>query len=972
MDVKTVDVEAVFRDFRGCLNTFDEWAASFWSFSALDVEQVFKVGDEVELVAPVTGSLFPSNTTAMCGANGTLTLVHLFQSTRFVPIGNTPVMLQRIDPDGGPLGEPIHHTIGPSGILEITECERNQRYRVSFYPNVSNDHLKALYASYQTVIDELEVRLREAWTDTFQAQWKTYTDAKPLDQRRLLEKAFLRGMGTALYSLWDNFTQLYDLLADIQPNSEKLLAYLSEAELDEFLKLGDDAIARGLLVLSDEPLMFIYLSAIASWIRLLPPQDMSEVMGEITGEVLINLLLLRVAGAMGVVVRLGAQVLSQIKSGRVRQLLELLARQLVGPTLAAHTDAVKPVLLGGPATSIKAIPAVPMRAGDELVSNPVAMARDKAVQRTALVRQEHLDDVPVSGKNPHGDAASSADKTATNGCPVSMVTGEELLTLADGALDGILPFEWSRLYRTSAVEVDCGLGFGWSHSLAHRLSVVGDSVVWTDHENRSTALPLPTTTRPAITNSLAEVAIYLGDLPDELVLAQASRFYHFVNGTLTAISDAYGNRLRISRDFGGRIERVDNGAGRSLFLRYESGRIVAVEYQIQRAKDYEPYVWVTEQSVVSYAYDELGRLVSATNAVGETETYRYDDQHVILERGLAGGASFFWEWERSGKAARCIRHWASFSQMDTRYAWDDDGRVTVFNADGSQEVYVHDQRARLVQRVDPDGAQHFKSYDDNGRLTVEQDPLGAVTAYQYDDAGRLVAVFPGDDEPTSYEHDNGFVRVVRRGEAVWKYERNDQGDVTRKIDPEGHITDYTYNKYGQLIGVWLPDHSCQRLIWNERGQLVEEQLPNGGIKRYRYDDVGRQIAREDEHGALTEYQWDSVGRLVRVVLPGGATREYSYNPYGKITAERDELGRVTRYEYADGLHLISRRINADGTQVNYRYDNVRLLLTEIENEVGETYRLQYHPNGLIQQETGFDGQRTAYVYDLNGNLQEKT
>ncbi|WP_248733242.1 RHS repeat domain-containing protein, partial [Pseudomonas sp. MWU13-2517] len=116
-------------------------------------------------------------------------------------------------------------------------------------------------------------------------------------------------------------------------------------------------------------------------------------------------------------------------------------------------------------------------------------------------------------------------------------------------------------------------------------------------------------------------------------------------------------------------------------------------------------------------------------------------------------------------------------------------------------------------------------------------------------------------------------------------------------------------------------------------------LPNGGIKRYRYDDLGRQVAREDEHGALTQYQWDSVGRLVRVVLPGGACREYSYNPYGKITAERDELGHVTRYEYADGLHLISRRLNADGTQVKYRYDNVRLLLTEIENEVGETYQL---------------------------------
>ncbi|MGY2196391.1 DUF6531 domain-containing protein, partial [Pseudomonas pergaminensis] len=262
----------------------------------------------------------------------------------------------------------------------------------------------------------------------------------------------------------------------------------------------------------------------------------------------------------------------------------------------------------------------------------------------------------------------------------------ELLTLTDGALDGMLPFEWTRLYRTSAVEMDCGLGFGWSHSLAHRLSVSGDSVVWTDHENRSTTLPLPSISRPAITNSLAEAAIYLGSLPDELVLAQASRFYHFRDGVLTAISDAYDNRLRIARDFLGRIERLDNGVGRSLLLRYASGRIVAVDYQVQRIVDEGPYVWVTEQTVVSYAYDDLGRLISATNAVGESEVYRYDDQHVILERGLAGGASFYWEWERAGKAARCVRHWASFSQMDTRYAWDDNGQVTVFNADGSQEV----------------------------------------------------------------------------------------------------------------------------------------------------------------------------------------------------------------------------------------------------------------------------------------------
>ncbi|QRR30587.1 RHS domain-containing protein [Pseudomonas simiae] len=971
LDSKTRDVESVISDFKRCLNHYDAWAESFFSFSALDIEQVFKVGDEVALVAPINRSLFPSTTTATCQANGTLTLVHMFQSSRFVPIGNTPVMVQRIDPTGGPLGEPLHKTIGPSGILEITECDRNQQYRVSFYPNVSTAHFKALYASYQSVIAPLEGWLRAEWTTTFEPLWKGYSEANFLERYLSLHQAYARGFGEALYALWDNIKQMFQWLSDPMGYAEKLLHYLSQDECEKLLKLGTESIAKGLLVLSDEPLLFIYVSAMVSWMRMLPPPYMNELLGEISAEVLINLLLCLATAGMGMAVRLSTKVLGGIKSQRARKWLEHMAGQFGRFRGDDHAELAKPILLSSRATRIKTIPDVPLKAGDQVVANPVPVVRDKA-QRTVLVRQETVDDVPASARNPAGNVAASSDKTATNGCPVSMVTGEELLTLTDGTLDGLLPFEWTRLYRTSAVEMDCGLGFGWSHSLAHRLSVSGDAVVWTDHENRSTTLPLPTASRPAITNSLAEAAIYLGAVPDELVLSQGSRFYHFHDGVMTAISDAYDNRLRISRNYLGQIERLDNGVGRSLFLRYASGRIVAVDYQIERAVDDGPFVWVTEQNVVSYAYDAGGRLVCATNAVGESEVYRYDEQHVILERGLAGGASFFWAWERAGKAARCVRHWASFSQMDTRYAWDDNGQVTVFNADGSQEVYVHDPRARLVQRVDPDGAQHFKSYDDKGRLTVEQDPLGAITACQYDEAGRLVALFPGDDEPTTYEHDNGFVRVVRRGQAVWKYERNDQGDVTRKTDPDGNATDYSYNKYGQLVGVWYPDHSCHRLVWNERGQLLEEQLPNGGVKRYRYDDLGRQVAREDEHGALTQYQWDAAGRLLKLTQPGGATREYSYNAYGKITSERDELGHLTRYEYADGLHLISRRINADGTQVKYRYDNVRLLLTEIENEVGETYRLQYHSNGLIQQETGFDGQRTAYVYDLNGNLQEKT
>jgi hypothetical protein len=48
MDAKTRDVEAVLSDFRRCLNSYETLAQSFLSSSALDVEQVFKVGRDYD------------------------------------------------------------------------------------------------------------------------------------------------------------------------------------------------------------------------------------------------------------------------------------------------------------------------------------------------------------------------------------------------------------------------------------------------------------------------------------------------------------------------------------------------------------------------------------------------------------------------------------------------------------------------------------------------------------------------------------------------------------------------------------------------------------------------------------------------------------------------------------------------------------------------------------------------------------
>src|SRR3546814_20156820 len=106
--------------------------------------------------------------------------------------------------------------------------------------------------------------------------------------------------------------------SDLQANSEKLLEYLTQAELEQLLKASSEAIAKGLMVLSDEPLLFVHMAAFASWLRMLPPQYLAEVVGELRASVLINFLLMRLTGGLGLGLRMSGNVLDRVRSERAR------------------------------------------------------------------------------------------------------------------------------------------------------------------------------------------------------------------------------------------------------------------------------------------------------------------------------------------------------------------------------------------------------------------------------------------------------------------------------------------------------------------------------------------------------------------------------------------------------------------------------------------------------------------------------
>ncbi|EOD78298.1 Rhs family protein [Grimontia indica] len=575
-----------------------------------------------------------------------------------------------------------------------------------------------------------------------------------------------------------------------------------------------------------------------------------------------------------------------------------------------------------------------------------------------------------------GDATQGAGKDVSEGCPVSMVTGEETLQLSDVTLPGALPYTFTRTYKTSSCELNSSLGYGWSHPLSQSLIFEAGKLFWKDAEGKRTQLPEPTESRPEIYNDLAGAAVFLGEKENEYVLAQAGQpFHHFTRrgntAQLTGLSDKYNNRLTIEYDGYQRPQAVINEQGIALWFEYQSGLISAIEFRTLKT-DGSKKEWITERTSFTYHYNENQQLVNALNTAGEGEHYQYNPSNVISLRKMAGGVEFGWQWEGEGKEVRCVHHWSN-TGYDTKFEWDDaSNAVEITYSDGSTAAYQHDENAKLVAQTDPDGAVTKNEFNENGDLVLTVDPLGNETRHVYNDFQQRVLTVLPDGEVIEYQYWRGNLRRVIQGKRNWRYKYNAQGDITEKRDPLGQDTFYRYNGQGQLTEIAYPDGSKHKLAWNRLGMLIGETYPDGSQASYRYDIFGRIIVEKSAIGAVTQYEWDNADRLSKVKLPSGQTKHFEYNAYGKATRVIDENGLETLYDYHPNTDLVSQVIQPDGSTLRYQYENAKNFVTAIINERNETYRIDYYSNGLVRSETTFDGRRFAYEYDLNGKLLKKT
>jgi RHS repeat-associated protein len=408
----------------------------------------------------------------------------------------------------------------------------------------------------------------------------------------------------------------------------------------------------------------------------------------------------------------------------------------------------------------------------------------------------------------------------------------------------------------------------------------------------------------------------------------------------------------------------------------------------------------------SFTYDKEGRILSNTNAQGNTQSKEYNSLgQVVSTTDILGNV--------------------------TRFEYDNKGQLI--------KVILPDNTPNNPN----DNPTASKEYDAAGRVISQTSPTGLVTHYVYDELGRLVETILPDQTPdTLVDNPHTQTEYTAAGRVKAKtdlygnreeYTYDALGHLKQVKDVLGNTTSYTYTIGGQLASITDPRNRTTQFFYDDKARLVETRFFDGASAKTTYDSLGRVQSDTNALGQKTQYEYDAYGQvkavinalnertefeydqrknLVKVTDALGHFTTYTYDQYGRKTATNfetgdkiltgydgynrltnltDENNHTTQYTY-DNLGALTGILQANQAQTSYTYDNLgRLTQIEDANHNKTTYELDAFSRTIAttlpmgqQSQTSFDkyghisstrdynGDSIQYAYDNYGRLDHKS
>ena len=353
--------------------------------------------------------------------------------------------------------------------------------------------------------------------------------------------------------------------------------------------------------------------------------------------------------------------------------------------------------------------------------------------------------------------------------------------------------------------------------------------------------------------------------------------------------------------------------------------------------------------------------------MGYTTLYDYDRQDHIDEITDAEGHKTNIFYNASNMVSRLK---TEVSDKSIRY----DGDKTVFvdytEPQNQYSYYRWDDKGRVIEKVGLCcGIQSKLEYDEDDNVIKRTDANGHVTTYTYDDRGNMLSQTDALGHTERYTYDPVFNLITSyqdKNGNIYVFNYNHTGDLTEITGPCNFNNKFAYNEQGWIISAIDSNNNISVIDYNTEGNKSKYMDAAGNALSFEYDIYGNIIEAFDAKNQKTSYKYDSNNRIVSQTNAIGHETLLSYDKVGNIVRIRNAKNHITAHTY-DALNRMTSQTDAIGGKYLFNYDGKGNLI-KITDPYGKEKIFTWNEKDKLFSQTNAAGETTTYDYDAKGNL----
>ena len=422
-------------------------------------------------------------------------------------------------------------------------------------------------------------------------------------------------------------------------------------------------------------------------------------------------------------------------------------------------------------------------------------------------------------------------------------------------------------------------------------------------------------------------------------------------------------------------------------------------------------------STQTFAYDDAGHQISASDGLGRTTSKQYDAAGNVTQSTDPTGLQTATTYNGSEKPTSIVvslSGQSADSPNDTlnpsyarssSYGYTDaahPGEATTFtNPNGHASNYAYDSFGDLTTVTDAqlnvtkygyDTSRGWKTstvtpagvaagvapgcvppakgcttyaYDAYGHVTTTTDPLGHTTKATFDADGNQLTSTDGNNHTTTTTYDNADrpTKVQKPSTDATTTVYNDDGTINKVTDAATHNTSYLYDAQARVTSSTNQDNKTTAYSYDGMGRLKTTTKPNSDVITQTWDNAG-QLTGIGYSGTGTHavaYTYDGDGRRISMT-DGTGTSTYSYDAFGETTSVTNGSGATTGYGYDAAGNTTGVSYPTTGSHLT-RHFNTLEQLDSITDPAGVTTSFGYNADGMPTTIGYGNGNTSTVAYD---------